>query len=116
MSEYPPIRITHPNVVEIGGSATVHWRAGIYPRDGLTRLTIGLEHVRAADNLIIEYDGDRDGWVIRMDRTADMGGYADTHRGGGRGGIHPRLAEGRPTIRAIRMSYPHVSSVTHRGR
>lgn len=39
-----------------------------YPRQGATPDTVrvGLVDVRAADDLLISYDFDRDGWVIRM--------------------------------------------------
>jgi len=42
-----------------------------YPRNPGNResVTVSLIDVRAADDLIISYDFDRDGWRIGMDRT-----------------------------------------------
>lgn len=48
----------------------------IYPKDKLDSLTITLFHVRAADSIHIEFDGDRNGWVIRMDRTREKNGMS----------------------------------------
>jgi hypothetical protein len=47
-----------------------------YPRnDGNPhKVLLGLTDVRAADSLLINFDFDRDGWVIKMDRTKDGGG------------------------------------------
>lgn len=45
----------------------VHW---LYPiindTSNLSRLTLYLSHVRAADPIRIAYDGSRDGWVIEQ--------------------------------------------------
>ena len=49
-------------------SARIDWHAGIY-KDGRTKLVIALMHVRAANDIEIEYDSDRDGWVIYMTVT-----------------------------------------------
>lgn len=64
---------------EVEGTAYIDWSyPNIYAsKDRLDRLHIGLSHVRAADDLVIEYDGDRDGWVIRMDRTRRMDGWSE---------------------------------------
>jgi hypothetical protein len=50
----------------------------IYPDAPLDRVSIGLTHVRAANTITVEYDGERDGWVIRMDRTVERDGCAET--------------------------------------
>lgn len=52
--------------IEISGSALIDWMyPDIYgteaPRD---RLSIALYHVRAANNIEIEYNSDKDGWDI----------------------------------------------------
>ena len=39
-------------------------------------IQIGLNHVRAANDIRITYDLDRDGWVISMEKTKDMGDYS----------------------------------------
>jgi hypothetical protein len=75
-----------PTNVEVGPDAIVTWMyPNIYkhdPRTGqktpLSQLRVGISHVRAADELIIEYDSERDGYVIRMDKTVDRGSYMDT--------------------------------------
>ena len=56
--------------IDIWGSAQIGWFAGIYP-DNRTVLKVGLYHVRAADDIEIEYDSERDGWVIY--RTVTVG-------------------------------------------
>ena len=56
--------------IDLRGSAQIGWFAGIYP-DDRTVLKVGLYHVRAADDIEIEYDSDRDGWVIY--RTVTVG-------------------------------------------
>lgn len=50
-----------------------------YPaREGpATRVTIGITDVRAANQISIEFDFKRDGYVIRMDRTQDYGTGCD---------------------------------------
>jgi hypothetical protein len=44
-----------------------------YPRveDNPDKVIISLMDVRAADDLLIEFDFDRNGWVIKMDETKD---------------------------------------------
>ena len=42
-----------------------------------SKLTIAMYHVRASSNLVIEFDADRDGFVIRMDRTRDDDGCSE---------------------------------------
>lgn len=72
-----------PDVTDIEGSHRFEWS---YPQiysaplttEPLSRITIGLMHVRAADDLIIEFSGARNGWVIRMDRTYDGAGVMET--------------------------------------
>lgn len=53
-----------------------------YPRaDGRPKsVHVHLVDVRAADALKIEFDFDRDGWSIRMDRTRDVGYSAELVR------------------------------------
>lgn len=45
-----------------------------YPRveGNVNKIIVGLTDVRAADSIQIEYDFDRDGWVIKMDKTREM--------------------------------------------
>jgi len=39
----------------------------IYPKcNKINKIEIGLEDVRAADSILIEYDFDRDGWSIKQ--------------------------------------------------
>ena len=56
------------------------WYPNIDPDRGpLPRIKIGLMHVRAADDITVEFDGERNGWVIRMDRTREHeGGVGET--------------------------------------
>jgi hypothetical protein len=56
--------------IDLWGSAQIGWFAGIYPEDR-TVLKVGLYHVRASDDIEIEYDSGRDGWVIY--RTVTVG-------------------------------------------
>ncbi len=68
--------------MEIRGSANIEWMyPNVYNDASLAQkrdtLTITLMHVRAADSIQIEFDADRNGWVIRMDKTKDMDGYSD---------------------------------------
>jgi hypothetical protein len=57
------------------------WYPGRRP-DGTSTsaVRIELDHVRAADNIVVRYDFTRDGWVIYMDETRDRGGYMETVR------------------------------------
>ncbi len=50
-----------------------------YPRidDNPETILVELMDVRAADDIEITYDFDRDGWVIKMDKTKDMDGYME---------------------------------------
>ena len=50
-----------------------------YPRiqGKVTEISVGLSDVRAADKMIIHYDFDRDGYVIEMALTKDMGGHSE---------------------------------------
>lgn len=52
----------------------------IYPRQGNRpiKIEVGLEDVRAADSMEIEFDFERNGYVIRMDETKDGDGMMDT--------------------------------------
>lgn len=57
--------------LELRGSQSIDWMyPEIYghekPHDSLN---IALYHTRAANNIQIKYDSDRDGWVIFMERT-----------------------------------------------
>ena len=58
--------------MDIRNSARIDWMyPNIYPDKGrLDSITINLMHVRASDAIQIEFDGDRNGYVIRMDKTA----------------------------------------------
>jgi hypothetical protein len=38
----------------------------IYDTQNPSTITIGLSHVRAADDIRIKYDGNRDGWVVEQ--------------------------------------------------
>lgn len=40
-------------------------------------IRVGLAHVRAANDLLISYDFDRDGWVIKMTPTSDDSGMLE---------------------------------------
>lgn len=42
------------------------------------RVKVCLMDTRAADNLVVEYDFSRDGWVIRMDKTREGIGHMET--------------------------------------
>ena len=42
--------------------------------DNPDAVTIGLMDVRAADQITVRYDFDRDGWAISMDRTRERDG------------------------------------------
>jgi hypothetical protein len=53
--------------IDIQGGCSVDWS----PVDSETVLVLGLSHVRAADNIEIQYDFTRDGWVIF--RTVTVG-------------------------------------------
>ena len=46
-----------------------------YPRvgDNPNKINVGLMDVRASDGLQIEYDFDRDGWIIRQDANDGEG-------------------------------------------
>ena len=52
----------------------------IYPRmkGHVERIRIGLEDIRAADSITISYDFGRDGYVIWMDKSRDIGGIMET--------------------------------------
>ena len=54
----------------------VWWYPDIY--NAKHWLTVSLMHTRAADDLHIRFDSERDGWVITMDRTRDGEGYMET--------------------------------------
>jgi hypothetical protein len=53
-----------------------------YPRNGdnPTQIQVGLVDVRAADNIVVRYDFDRDGWVIYQDETRWVGGHIERVR------------------------------------
>jgi hypothetical protein len=58
----------HPYISE--DRQTVHAELW-YPRNGdnPTEIRVGLMDVRAADDIVIRYDFDRDGWVVLQDET-----------------------------------------------
>jgi len=69
--------------IEIGidgeKTARVEWMyPNIYKDESLDYIEIGLYHVRAADDIRIEFDGERNGYVIRMDRTVEREGHCET--------------------------------------
>ncbi len=85
MSETPepkPPRIEPtqwPGNFDVHGSVRLGWMyPGMYSGEARDRIEITLYSVRAADSISIEYDGPRDGWVIRMDRTRDDDGITET--------------------------------------
>ena len=41
------------------------------------RVTIELNDIRAANSIAIEYDFERDGYVVRMDKTINLGSIMD---------------------------------------
>ena len=80
MSEEPQVT---PGYVrgnyEVRGSVRLSWEyPNIYPDKPLDRLTIGLSHTRGANCFTVEFDGDRNGYVIRMDRVRDDDGIMET--------------------------------------
>jgi hypothetical protein len=61
------IRGTKNNVPE---HARIDWLyPEIYDRDKQSTLRIGMCHTRAADDIRIKYDSERDGWVIEQSST-----------------------------------------------
>jgi len=70
--------------IEVGlgdNPKTVHidW---MYPniyqsKQALDSITINMCHVRASSSIKIEFCGERNGYVIRMDKTKDMGEYSE---------------------------------------
>ena len=75
--EVDPMRRGWKANADAHGEVRIDWHAQIYDDKPLSRVHLGLMHVRAADNLIIEFSGSRNGWVIRMDRTRDDGGMME---------------------------------------
>lgn len=72
---------------DIHDTATIDWYPQIYDPAGLGQgvprsfLRIGLMHVRAAADIEIEYNAERDGWVVYMTVTVgtkDCGTYIDS--------------------------------------
>ncbi len=66
--------------IEVKDSALIEW---MYPdiygkKRQQSEITISLFHVRAANNLNIRFDSDRNGYVLYMDKTKDMDGYCET--------------------------------------
>ena len=55
--------------IVVVGDATIQWNPNIYKDEPLSSITIELMHVRAANDICIEYSGDRDGWVITQTVT-----------------------------------------------
>jgi len=53
-----------------------------YPRveGNADRIVVGLMDVRAASDITVTYDFDRDGWVILQDECTDKNGYLETVR------------------------------------
>ena len=49
-----------------------------YPRNNeIQKVLIGLCDVRAADSILIEFDFERNGWLIRQDKTEDKDQFMD---------------------------------------
>lgn len=69
------------NPIEVRGSAKIDW---MYPNiygDSPDVLRIALYHVRAANNIEIEYNSQRDGWVVYQQVTTgfrEIGGCMDS--------------------------------------
>jgi hypothetical protein len=62
------------DIYGINGDSSTHehveWMyPEIYDRSKQSTLTIGLCHTRAADDIRIKYDSERDGWVIEQAST-----------------------------------------------
>jgi len=55
------------HIAYIGDTLTVD----IHPHRKVMKIEIGLEHVRAADNIRVSYDFERDGYVIEQSRWTD---------------------------------------------
>jgi len=66
-------------LIELPGSAHIEWMyPNIYGDEKRDRISIGLCHVRAANDITIEYNAERDGWVIMMNETREVPGGAET--------------------------------------
>lgn len=90
---------------EVRGSTAVF--DFIYPRtdDRVRRLRVGLEDVRAANDIRIRFDFDRDGWVIESATKfswADGGGHGRRAPRGGR--VHPGVQRGRARCARARLT------------
>jgi hypothetical protein len=48
----------------VNGDVAIEWFPNIYKDAPLSSIRIELMHVRAANDISIEYSGERDGWVI----------------------------------------------------
>jgi len=60
-------------IIEADGDNLIFWN---YPEiygaaEPVDRLRIALVHVRAAKDLIVSFDSDRDGWVVAVEKTFD---------------------------------------------
>ena len=53
----------------VNGDASIEWFPNIYKDAPLSSIRIELMHVRAANDISIEYSGERDGWVITQTVT-----------------------------------------------
>jgi hypothetical protein len=68
--------------IQVNQSAKINWS---YPQiyddddDGRDQITIGMEHVRASDQITIEFNSERNGWVIKMDKTKYDDEWGMTH-------------------------------------
>ncbi len=71
--------MSEKNRQRIDRAATVNWMTpNIYKEEPLDCLKISLMHVRAANDIEIEFSGERDGWVIYVTVTT---GYKDSGKG-----------------------------------
>lgn len=48
-----------------------------HSHDGSASVRVGIIEIRRANDLVITYDFDRDGYVVSMERTIDRGTYME---------------------------------------
>lgn len=65
--------------MDIGKSEHLEWMyPNIYDKEPLDKLTVSLYHTRAANSFTIEFHSERNGFVIRMDKTKDTESGCET--------------------------------------
>ncbi len=65
--------------IEVDGTAWINWNyPEIYDRDKQDSLRICLYHTRAANDLTVKFDSERNGYVLYMDKTVCRDGWAET--------------------------------------